>query len=364
MYLAPLNYDRFFKKVFSDKKIAKRFLEDFFDIQIDTIELLKERHKLTDNAQTIEFDFRCKIDDRYVVIDMQQWYKADVVKRFYMYHAVNTAIQLENLPIKSVLSDEFIVEKHDGIEEVKLVVKNVRDYEGLEPVVTLIWLVSDTFNFEESHYMTYTMAPEISLNFIENDEFWKSKEVQELQRQKMLKIINNKHKDLNFLRENRLIYIFQRNIVKHKKLGKYVRWFEFAEKTRNKENVEAEFVSYKNDEIFEEMMRRLRRDDLNEDDLEYMKNYEEAVARFKRFEDGVKRDAKREARLDIEDENEKIYEEGMEKGMEIKEAEHYKEKVKMVIEMINEGMTDNSIAKITKFDILEVQKIRNEIYKN
>jgi hypothetical protein len=40
MYLAPLNYDRYFKKVFSDTRIAKRFLEDFFDIEIDELELL------------------------------------------------------------------------------------------------------------------------------------------------------------------------------------------------------------------------------------------------------------------------------------------------------------------------------------
>ena len=34
MYLAPLNYDRYFKKVFSETRIAKRFLEDFFDVEI------------------------------------------------------------------------------------------------------------------------------------------------------------------------------------------------------------------------------------------------------------------------------------------------------------------------------------------
>jgi len=39
MYLAPLNYDRYFKKVFSDTTIAKRFLEDFFDKEIQSIEL-------------------------------------------------------------------------------------------------------------------------------------------------------------------------------------------------------------------------------------------------------------------------------------------------------------------------------------
>ncbi|MCP4132179.1 MAG: hypothetical protein GY754_14505, partial [bacterium] len=61
MYLAPLNYDRFFKKVFSDKEISRRFLEDFLEVKIDSIELLKEKHQLTDDASVVEFDFRCKI---------------------------------------------------------------------------------------------------------------------------------------------------------------------------------------------------------------------------------------------------------------------------------------------------------------
>ncbi|MBU0765470.1 MAG: Rpn family recombination-promoting nuclease/putative transposase, partial [Bacteroidetes bacterium] len=95
MYLAPLNYDRYFKKVFSDIDIAKRFLEDFFDTKIESIELLSQYHKVTDDASAVEFDFRCKIDNEYVIIDMQQWYKPDIIQRFYVYHAINTALQLE-----------------------------------------------------------------------------------------------------------------------------------------------------------------------------------------------------------------------------------------------------------------------------
>ncbi|MBI4647350.1 MAG: hypothetical protein HY738_12385 [Bacteroidia bacterium] len=68
MYLAPLNYDRYFKKVFGNEKIAKRFLEDFFDVQIETIELFTIHHKITDDATAVEFDFRCKIDEQFVII--------------------------------------------------------------------------------------------------------------------------------------------------------------------------------------------------------------------------------------------------------------------------------------------------------
>ena len=61
MYLAPLNYDRFFKKVFSHTHIAKAFLEDFLDVTIEEITLLERTHLMTNSAMKIEVDFRCKI---------------------------------------------------------------------------------------------------------------------------------------------------------------------------------------------------------------------------------------------------------------------------------------------------------------
>ena len=90
MYLAPLNYDRFFRKVFSDLMIVKKFLEDFLGVHIEDIIRLETKHRVTDDASAIEFDFRCKINGQYVIIDMQQWYKLDIVKRFYVYHALSS----------------------------------------------------------------------------------------------------------------------------------------------------------------------------------------------------------------------------------------------------------------------------------
>ena len=138
MYLAPLNYDRYFKKVFSDLRIAKRFLEDFFDVTIQEIEILKVQHKITDDAIAVEFDFRCKIDDQLVIIDMQQWYKPDVVHRFYTYHCINTALQLESLPLKSIALE--------GDKE-----RKIKDYNEIVPVITLVWMVDDTFGFKEDY---------------------------------------------------------------------------------------------------------------------------------------------------------------------------------------------------------------------
>ena len=74
MYLAPLNYDRCFRKIFSDEKIAQRFLEDFLGVRITSLERLPQQHRVTDKASIIEFDYRCKVDDGYVIVDMQQWY--------------------------------------------------------------------------------------------------------------------------------------------------------------------------------------------------------------------------------------------------------------------------------------------------
>ncbi len=87
-YLAPLNFDRFFKKVFSNLDIAKKFIEDFLNIEIQHIEKLDTDKRLSDNSDEVRFDFRCKIDGKHVVIEMQQWDKPDIVQRFFLYFCV------------------------------------------------------------------------------------------------------------------------------------------------------------------------------------------------------------------------------------------------------------------------------------
>ena len=82
MYVASLTIDLLFKKVFSDTKIAKKFLEDFLGVPISKIQILNIEYKLSDDAVIVKFDYRCKIDGEYVIIEMQQRYKKDVIKRF------------------------------------------------------------------------------------------------------------------------------------------------------------------------------------------------------------------------------------------------------------------------------------------
>jgi hypothetical protein len=276
MYLAPLNYDRYFKKVFSDERIAKRFLEDFLGVTITSLERLPEKHQVTDEASIVEFDYRCQIDGSYIVIDMQQWYKPDIVERFYLYHALNSSLQLENLP-----TERFVFSRKTGKS------RKVRDYKELMPVLTLIWLVDDTLYFKEN-YVAYAMTPEMVMDFLRNEQLWHNPELKEilLERERVLEVASNKAKHLDFLSQNRLVFIIQRNIIKQLQGKQYERWFRFAEKSRNRKNVEQDFEEFRGDEIFEEMMRRLNKSGLTEDDYEYIENEDEMWAEVDRLERG------------------------------------------------------------------------------
>ncbi len=347
MYLAPLNYDRYFKKVFSDSKIAKRFLEDFFDITIDTIELLSIYHKITDDAVFVEFDFRCKIDKQFVIIDMQQWYKPDVVQRFYTYHCINTALQLENLPLKSVALE-------NGKEQ------KTKDYSEILPVITFVWMVDDTFGFKND-YVSYTMTPEIVTDFIKNHLLWQNKDITELlaERELTLAQLNNKTKKIDFLPKNRLIYAFQKNIVKNSqaknsKYHKYLDWFEIAEKTKNKLNERSDFLKYTDDAIFVELIRRLNKDTLTTEDYTYIDNYEQFTERVKRWEKPI-----------FEEGLEIGMEKGREEGREEGEKIGVKKKAEITsIKLIKKGMSNEEISEITDLTISEIAEIRNELKNN
>jgi len=360
MYLAPLNYDRYFKKVFSDLDIAKRFLEDFFDVTITKIDLLTIQHKITDDAVAVEFDFRCEIDNQLVIIDMQQWYKPDIVHRFYTYHCINTALQLESLTLKSI-----------AIQDGKI--KSVKDYSQILPVITLVWMVDDTFGFKDD-YVSYTMTPELVLDFIKNHLLWKNDDFAELLKQRELALaqLSNRTKKLDFLQKNRLIYAFQKNIVAnskkaHSKMHKYLNWFELAEKTKNKLNQKSDFLQYTDDKIFANMIRRLSKDSLTEDDFTYIENYEAFTEQVKRwekpiFEEGVEKGIGIGVEKGIGIGVEKGIGIGVEKGIGIGVEKGIGIGIYEVAKnAITEGFPNEIIRKITKLTDEEIDAIRIEI---
>jgi len=339
MYLAPLNYDRFFKKVFSDKAIAQQFLEDFLETEIEEIEILKEKHRVTDDASIVEFDFRCKIEGSYIIIDMQQWYKMDVVKRFHLYHSLNSSLQLETLPVKQLALD-----KNDKK------IKKTKDYHYLDPVLTLIWMVDDTLGFEEN-YISYVLSPEISIKFIENEKLWANPELTKIiqEQQKILKILQNNTKGLSFLRKNKLIFLFQKNIVKNKRLKKYVRWFQFAEKTKNKNNEKKDFKEYQDDKIFLAIINRIVKTSLNDeenqyvqDQAEFWEDYDELTERLYNY--GLT-DGKRKGRKEG-------IKEGIEKGKEF-------EKIQIAIALLD-ILEIETIAQKTGLSVESVLSLKNK----
>ncbi|OQX81892.1 MAG: hypothetical protein B6D64_01435 [Bacteroidetes bacterium 4484_276] len=289
MYLAPLNYDRYFRKVFSELKIAKRFLEDFLDVEIQEIEFLQNKISISHDASRtygMEFDFRCKIDGFYVIIDMQQWHKTDVVQRFYVYHALNSALQLEKLPKKIIP----LVENKS---------RKVHDYGELLPVITLIWMVHDTFGFTDD-YVGYTLAPENVSEFIKKDVVWKNSNIKELlaERNKQKELLTNNNRNLDFLSSNRLIYAFQKNIVKNKKYKKYYDWFELADKTLRKVEEKREYARYEQDKIFAEVIRRLLKSLKEPESEEYISTYEEYLHGAQQYDKSIRREGRNEGYSD------------------------------------------------------------------
>ncbi|MCF8370438.1 MAG: hypothetical protein K9H64_02370 [Bacteroidales bacterium] len=330
MYLAPLNYDRYFKKVFSDTRIAKRFLEDFFDFTIDEMEVLPTRHKITDNATAVEFDFRCKVNNNYIIIDMQQWFKTDIVKRFYMYHSMNTVLQLEGMPDKSI--------DLDGNKK-----RDIKDYNNLIPVITLIWLADDNLNFTDD-FVSYTMTSETVNDFIKNKNIWKEENILELlaQREKCFETITNRTKKLDFLQQNKLIYAFQPNIVKNKKYSKYLPWFELAHKTKNKLNEKGWFDEYLKDDVFVEIIKRIKTESFKQADWEYIKDFEKFSEQVKRFQKAF-----------IEEGIEQGIEQGIDVGVN-------QEKLTSAVNGIKAGFDNKTIKTMTGLSDEQINKLRKD----
>ncbi len=366
-YLAPLNYDLFFKKVFSDIKIAKRFIEDFLDIKIQSIKPYGNLEKrLTDDAKTVEFDYRCRVDGNDIIIDMQQWYKPDIIFRFYVYHCLNTALQLENLPLKKILLNE---------ENKKF--KYVKSYDTLVPVITIIWLVDERLGTTTEDYLGYTMLPEKARDFFLQTKVWKHEDIQS-QIEEIVELITNDSRDLDFLQKNRLIFALQKNIDENPKLNKYSPWFSFAEKTKKETNIKSDFEDFITDPTFKEIMRRLLRSNLSDTELDYINTEAEDRAAIKRYDTGVIKENEKKLRQQLkklELEKQKVEERERQEKLKREQAEAEKQQAEIEKQQANENerkanltskviilyhvenKSKNEISQILEISIGEVDKI-------
>jgi hypothetical protein len=280
MYLASLNIDLLFKKVFSDPEIAKSFLEDFLGIVIAEIIILGVEHKITNDAVIVRFDYRCKINGEYVIIEMQQKYKKDVIKRFYLYHCVGTSLQLETLK-------PIVITRPNG-ETYK-----EKDYSGVEPVLTIVWMVDDTLNFEDD-FIVFTTLPEAAKDFITDETLWLQPiETILAARSGVLKTLNKKTKNLDFFQKNKIILLFQDNIAKNIQTKAYSKWCILAKKSKNPNNVEADFEEFKNNKVMAEVIRRLETTQLEPYEFKYVSD----IYQYENMLEETKREAQQEIEL-------------------------------------------------------------------
>ena len=294
MFLVPFNYDLFFKKVFSETFIAKAFLEDFLGVKIESLQQLKDRHRVTDGAISVEFDYRCRIDGHDIIVEMQQWHKQDVVHRFYAYHTLNTSLQLEGLPRKRFVS-------HSGEE------RRLLDYSNLRPAITIIWMVHDTLGVK-TNTIRHAMLPEETSEFVLDQQLWERENWDDLnlRRREVMDIIENDTKSMGFLKKNRLIFALQINIVQNIHEGqihpKYARWFSLAAKTQNENNTEGDFVEFEREEDFKpvylEIKRRLSREGLNSAEEDYLSNEQEREEEILAGYRGIEFHARNEGKIE------------------------------------------------------------------
>ena len=230
----------------------------------------------------------------------------------------------------------------------------IKNYNIIVPVITLVWLADENLGLKDD-FISYIMTPETVSLFLRDNFLWEKADIKELLavRNAELSKIDNKTKGIDFLSQNRLIYAFQKNIVKNKKFSKYFAWFDFAEKTRDTNNVAQDFEGYKNNHFFGEIIKRLDSSKLGNDDDLYIFKYQEAMLAFNRITEESKEEG---IRL------------GIEKGIEkmqplldaaIKKAEQEKETAVINLLKLN-LMTVEQISEVLQVSVEKVKEIQEK----
>jgi hypothetical protein len=238
---------------------------------------------------------------------------------------------------------------------------------------------------------------------------WNEKDIDKIleARKNILTLLDNKTKNLDFLPENKLTLAFQKKIILNNRYSKYFKWFDIAEKSRNKNNTKKDFALYEKDKILMAVMQRIRKDTLKSKDYSYIKDLDGSYERGvelgllagiekgieqgieKGIEQGIEKGIKQGIEKGIEQGIEKGIEQGIEKGIEkgieqgiekgiekgieqgieqgrqagieqgIEIGESKKTKETVILAYL-EGFSDAIIAKLTKLPVNEVEIIIEE----
>ncbi len=169
------------------------------------------------------------------------------------------------------------------------------------------------------------------------------------------------------MKQNKLIYAFQKNIVKNTKHEKYYEWFEFAERSLKKNNQEADFDKYRKDEVFMEIMRRLQSGNVTNNDFDLIDAYEQLSDTTAELEQEKQRAEKEKQRAEqekqrAEQEKQRAEQEKQRAEQEKQRAEQEKQRAEQerllsAKTMKNDGMPIELIARYTGFSVDVIEKL-------
>lgn len=210
-------------------------------------------------------------------------------------------------------------------------------------------------------FVSFSLLPDDLMKFIQAASFWENNnsEASAKERKRILDILSNKTKQIDFLSKNKLVYIFQKNIVKNQSNSKYFAWFEFAEKTKDENNVKDDFEKYETDKIFKEIMKRINKEVLQEEDFQYITDYAQFREEFRVHEESVYKNAWREGKEIGREEGKEI---GREEGKEIgKELGYHQATFEFIKVLWVEFESLSRIARFTRLTIPQVQQYMKNI---
>ena len=195
------------------------------------------------------------------------------------------------------------------------------------------------------------------VEFLTNEELWASKDWTkiDIEREKVLTLLKNKTTNVDFLPQNRLIFAFQKNIVKNKKLKEYCDWFELAEKTRNKNNVEEDFEDLKKNPTIMAVMERIEKKRLPEEELSALEALERELALSAIWRVGVREDMRQEVLEEVKKEVRSEVKE--EVRSEVKEEVTRQIQVEMVLKTHKQGLEPSFISVILSLPIEKIDEI-------